>query len=176
MSSKRSPSLKVTLLALVVFSACAFSAGLVLPLFKVEPRADEWTEALKVLAPGKMQSKEFTLLGGIVGMWQGGEWGLALILAVFSIVLPLVKLSILTVEAAAPEVLAEKWRRLMKAAARYAMVEVFVIALLVMLAKGMPGGSRMELGIGTPAFVLSVLAGLVAGLIEQRSAVSEEQH
>jgi paraquat-inducible protein A len=123
-----------------------------------------------------MQPREFTLLGGIVDMWLGGERGLALILAVFSIVLPLVKLSILTVEAAAPEVLAEGWRRLMKAGARYAMAEVFVIALLVMLAKGMPGGSRMELGTGTYAFVLSVLAGLVAGLIEKRSGVLEDQH
>jgi paraquat-inducible protein A len=168
--------MKVALLVLVMFSACAFAAGLVLPLFKIEPRAEEWTEALKLVAPGKMQSKEFTLLGGIVGMWQGGEWGLALILAVFSIVLPLVKLSILTVEAAAPDVLAEGWRRLMKAAARYAMVEVFVIALLVMLAKGMPGGSRMELGIGTTAFVLSVLAGLAAGLMEKWAFCSNEQH
>jgi uncharacterized paraquat-inducible protein A len=168
MNLQRSQSMKAALLALVMFSACAFAAGLVLPLFKIEPRAEEWTEALKLLAPGKMQSKEFTLLGGIVGMWHGGEWVLAIILALFSVVLPLAKLSILTVEAAAPEALSDSWRQFMKSVSRYAMVEVFVIALLVMLAKGMPGGSRMELGIGTTAFVLSVLTGLVAGMIEMR--------
>ena len=168
MSLQRSPNLKIALLALVMFSACTFAAGLVLPLFIIEPRAEEWTEALKLLAPGKMQSKEFTLLGGIAGMWQGGERVLAILLALFSVVLPLAKLSILTVEAAAPEALSDSWRNLMKSVSRYAMVEVFVIALLVMLAKGMPGGSRMELGIGTTAFVLSVLTGLVAGMIEKK--------
>jgi hypothetical protein len=167
MNSPRSSGLTAVLLALVLFSACTFAAGLVLPLFKIEPRADEWTEALKLLAPGKMQSKEFTLLGGIIRMWHGGEWALGIILALFSVVLPLVKLSILTIEAAAPEALSASWHQLMKSVSRYAMVEVFVIALLVMLAKGMPGGSRMEIGIGTTAFVLSVLAGLVAGQIEK---------
>ncbi len=169
MNSPRSPGLKAVLLALVLFSACTFAAGLVLPLFKIEPRAEEWTEALKLLAPGKMRSQEFTLLGGIAGMWQGGEWALAIILTLFSVVLPLAKLSMLTLEAAAPEALSDSWRQLMKSVSRYAMVEVFVIALLVMLAKGMPGGSRMELGIGTTAFVLSVLTGLAAGQIEKRS-------
>ncbi len=168
MSLQRSPNLKIALLALVMFSACTFAAGLVLPLFIIEPRAEEWTEALKLLAPGKMQSKEFTLLGGIAGMWQGGERVLAILLALFSVVLPLAKLSILTVEAAAPEALSDSWRQLMKSVSRYAMVEVFVVALLVMLVKGMPGGSRMELGIGTTAFVLSVLTGLVAGMIEKK--------
>ena len=168
MNLQYSLNLKAALLALVMFSACTFAAGLVLPLFKIEPRAEEWTEALKLLAPGKMQSKEITLLGGIAGMWQGGERVLSIILALFSVVLPLAKLSILTVEAAAPEVLSDSWRQLMKSVSRYAMVEVFVVALLVMLVKGMPGGSRMELGIGTTAFVLSVLTGLVAGMIEKR--------
>jgi paraquat-inducible protein A len=168
MNFQRSLNLKTVLLALVMCSACTFAAGLVLPLFKVEPRAEEWTEALKLLVPGNMQSKEFTLLGGIAGMWQGGEWALATILALFSVVLPLAKLSILTVQAAAPEALSDSWSQLMKSVSRYAMVEVFVVALLVMLAKGMPGGSRMELGIGTTAFVLSVLTGLAAGQIEKR--------
>lgn len=168
MNRQHSLNVKAVLLALVMFSACAFAAGLVLPLFTVEPRAEEWTEALKVLAPGKMRSKEITLLGGILGMWHDGEWALAIVLAFFSVVLPLAKFSILTVEAAAPEVLSHSLRKLMKSVSRYAMVEVFVIALLVMLVKGMPGGSRIELGIGTAAFVLSVLTGLAAGQIEMR--------
>ena len=46
--------------------------------------------------------------------------------------------------------------------ARYAMVEVFLIALMVLVLKSMPGGSYVELHAGTWLFTASVALSLIA--------------
>ena len=51
------------------------------------------------------------------------------------------------------------------------MVEVFLIALMVLLVKGMPGGSRITLHLGTYAFAVSVLLGLAANHASERGDV-----
>jgi uncharacterized paraquat-inducible protein A len=152
------PVLRLTLLAV---ASVSFAAAMILPLFRMEPRADEWTDMLRLLAPRSMQTVDVTLLGGIGKMIQGGEGALAVVLFLFSVLLPLLKLSSLTLEVLAPGQLPARWSFIMGTLARYAMVEVFVISLLVMLAKGMPGGSQLQLGAGTTAFVISILSSLL---------------
>jgi hypothetical protein len=149
MSPPQGRTVRLLHLILVQISAAAFAGGLILPLFTIEPRLDEWTGLARILAPDQMRAQAVTLL------------------AFFSILLPLVKLCLLSVEAVSPGSFRGPWHRFTKMAARYAMLEVFVVALLVILAKGLPGGSRIELGPGTVAFTVSVLLGLVAGLVDQ---------
>lgn len=166
-SQQRRPS-RLPHLILVQVAAAAFACGMILPLFTIEPRLDEWTGLARILAPDQMRIQPVTLLGGIRSMWMEGEAGLAALLAFFSILLPLVKLCLLSLEVVSPEGFRGPWHRFTKMVARYAMLEVFVVALLVILAKGLPGGSRIELGPGTGAFTVSVLLGLVVGLAEHR--------
>lgn len=173
MSSQQGRPFRLLHLILVQVSAAAFAGGLILPLFSIEPRLDEWTGLARILAPDQMRVQAVTLLGGIRSMWMEGEAGLAVLLAFFSILLPLVKLCLLSLEAALPGSFLGPWHRFSRMAARYAMLEVFVVALLVILAKGLPGGSRIELGPGTAAFTASVLLGLVAGLLERRGKSGE---
>ena len=57
--------------------------------------------------------------------------------------------------------------RMFAALAPYAMVEVFLLALLVLVIKGLPGGSRIELQSGAWLFAGSVLLSLLAaGLLK----------
>ena len=155
---------------LVLLSAVAFAAGAVLPLLKLQPRAGQWTPVMNVLAPAHFGEKEVTLLGGIGAMWGGGEQLLAVGMGFFSVFLPLAKLSLLCMEALAPGQLPGPARQALGIVARFAMVEVFVVALFVLLAKELPGGSRVEVGAGGWAFVFSVVLGLCAGQFHARGA------
>ena len=154
---------------LVAFSSVTFAAGSVFPLLRIEPRAEQWTSVLRLLAPAHMQVKEVTLLGGIASMWTGGEPLLAVVLGFFSVFLPVVKLSLLSMEALAPGQLPKLGKWILSGIARFAMVEVFVVALFVLLAKELPGGSKVAVGLGGWAFILSVILGLIAGQLELRS-------
>ncbi|MCP4848407.1 MAG: paraquat-inducible protein A, partial [Verrucomicrobiaceae bacterium] len=54
----------------------------------------------------------------------------------------------------------DKWIMFLRAVSRYAMLEVFLVALTVLLIKEMPGGSRITLQSGFYTFSTSVLLSL----------------
>ena len=147
----------------LVAAACAtFGAGLALPLFSVTPGAGEWTSLVKLVAADDFQTKTFTLVGGIGLLWSGGEKGLAVLLGLLSLLLPVVKLCVLWWESFAAGALPERVLAFFRIVSHYAMVEVFLEALTVLLVKGMPGGSYVALHAGTYGFAASVLLSLAA--------------
>jgi len=152
----------------VILACIAFAAGLVLPLFTVRPGAGEWTHVVRMFASEQMREQTYTLLGGILQLWQGEEKLLAIILGMLSLVLPIAKLSVLWWECLPGCGVSLEWMRFFRMVSRYAMVEVFVIALLVILIKGLPGGSQITLHAGTWAFSASVIISLIASQIELR--------
>ena len=95
-------------------------------------------------------------------LWAGDEWFLAILLGLLSLVLPVVKLCVLWWEAFAAGTLPARVLAFFRVVSHYAMVEVFLVALTVLLVKGMPGGSHVALHAGTYAFAASVLLSLVA--------------
>jgi len=54
-----------------------------------------------------------------------------------------------------------KWILFLRAVSRYAMLEVFLVALTVLLIKEMPGGSHVTLQAGFYTFSASVLLSLM---------------
>ena len=147
---------------LVALSSIAFGAGIVLPLFTIQPGAGVWTSLVRLCAADQMQSRTLTLPGGILQLWQGGEVGLTILLGLLSLVLPIAKLSVLWWECFLVGDMPEPFFDFFRAISRYAMVEVFVVALLVMLVKSLPGGSSITLHLGTAAFTASVVLSLIA--------------
>jgi uncharacterized paraquat-inducible protein A len=53
-------------------------------------------------------------------------------------------------------------------AGKFSMLDVFVVGLIVLAIKGLPGGSRVTLGWGVAAFAASVILSMVAAIIIQR--------
>jgi uncharacterized paraquat-inducible protein A len=78
------------------------------------------------------------------------------------LVLPVVKLCVLWWEAFAAGSLPHRVLVFFRIVSHYAMVEVFLVALTVLLVKGLPGGSAVALHAGTYAFAASVLLSLAA--------------
>lgn len=147
---------------LVAVSCVMFGTGLVLPLFTVTPAAGQWTTVARIFAAAEFQPVTYTLPGGIALLWDGGEWFLAVLLALLSVALPVAKLSVLWWEAFASGVLPGWVLGFFRAVSHYAMVEVFLVALTVILIKGLPGGSHVALHAGTWMFTGSVILSLAA--------------
>jgi uncharacterized paraquat-inducible protein A len=155
-----------------VGSACLlFGMALGLPVFSITPAMGELTGWLRLLRPDEMATTTQSLLGGIRLLWVDGDPLLSLILVTFCVILPLTKFLILWGECFGMPLGDSLWGRFCRATAPYAMVEVFVLALLVMVVKGLPGGSVIEVKNGAWCFAGSVILSLVAAnLLNPRSA------
>ena len=87
-------------------------------------------------------SEDNTILSGVVELWTGGAWDLALIVFVASIAVPLIKvacLSLLLISSRRPSA---RWRRertriyrMVEFIGRWSMLDVFVVALLLSLVR-----------------------------------------
>jgi paraquat-inducible protein A len=83
-----------------------------------------------------------TILGGVVDLWNGGSWDLAVIVFVASIVVPILKMLALALLAISVQ-RRSRWRqhdrarlyRMLEAVGHWSMLDVFVIALLVGLVR-----------------------------------------
>ncbi len=148
------------ILGLIGISCLLFGSAVALPIFTIEPKAGDWTEMVAILSPTDMQPQTMRLLQGVGILWGEGERMLALLIALFSLILPTLKLTMLWMEGTLSEGLPDKWIMFLRAVSRYAMLEVFLVALTVLLIKEMPGGSRITLQSGFYTFSTSVLLSL----------------
>jgi len=109
-----------------------------------------------------------TIMEGVVLLWQGGSWPLALLVFFASIVVPLLKLLAMTlllvsVHARSAWRLHERARlfRLLEFVGRWSMLDIYVVAVLVALVR-LRSLATMDAGPGALAFgavvVLSMLA------------------
>lgn len=111
-----------TLLPLILFAASiCFALGIVLPLIHVD--------RLYFFAD------EPSLIGMIAALWRGGDWLLAIVVAMFSVVFPAMKLGLLHNAAygqAAGAVSIPGWFR---ALSNWSMLDVILVALVIFAAK-----------------------------------------
>lgn len=109
-----------------------------------------------------------TILSGVVYLWSSGSWALSLIVLAASIVVPLLKMLLLTVL-----IVSVQWRlrspalpltriyRLLELIGRWSMLDVYVVAILVALVQAqslaaiLPGPGVLAFG---AVVVLSMLA------------------
>jgi len=86
--------------------------------------------------------EDHTILGGVVDLWNGGSWDLAVIVFVASIVVPILKMLALALLAISVQ-RRSRWRqhdrarlyRMLEAVGHWSMLDVFVVALLVGLVR-----------------------------------------
>lgn len=86
------------------------------------------------------RTEDDTILGGVAYFWTSGDWALAAVVFVASVLVPMLKLAILALQALAAHRGAQ-WRplerarlhRLVERVGRWSMLDVFVIALTIAL-------------------------------------------
>ncbi|MFP3565005.1 paraquat-inducible protein A [Paraburkholderia sp. SIMBA_030] len=86
------------------------------------------------------RSEDDTILGGVAYFWTSGDWPLAVVVFVASVVVPMLKLAILTLqtvaacrESAWQPLERARLHRLVERIGRWSMLDVFVVALTVAL-------------------------------------------
>ncbi|MFC5441900.1 paraquat-inducible protein A [Rhizobium halophytocola] len=149
MPSSRRRNLTVWVLRLLVF-ACAvlFGLGITLPFVEFE--------RLFVF------SRAVSLSGLVESLWTGGDAGLAVVVGLFSIALPSVKLAILCAEVAglAPAAGA-RWHWLLAHMSRWSLMDVMLVALAIFAVKT----SGLGDAITQPGLWCYAASALLAGLL-----------
>jgi paraquat-inducible protein A len=134
------------------------AVGLIAPCMTYSPRLGAATEAAR--AAGLLPDPAtYSVLSGILTLLDSGNALIGCVLLLFSVVFPISKLVVvrLALRESGRGALAPPLVHAVAAASKYSMVDVFVIALLVLASRTMPGGSRIELEWGVFAFCAAAL-------------------
>lgn len=107
---------------------------------------------------------EISVLSGIATLWRS-DVVLALVVALFALVAPMVKLGGLALIQF--DRLPRHALPVINGLGKLAMADIFLVAVYVTLVKGM-GVGRIETGWGLYVFTFCVLASLLIGLLEAR--------
>jgi len=135
----------VSLFALLMLSTGLLLAGLFLPMLTIT----------KLL----MFSNSFSVVSGVYELWQHGHYLLFVIVAGFSVVMPLLKIAVLFRLVMQPRHASTSFNRLlhlMHEYGRWAMLDVMVVAVLIMTVK-LGAIVSIEVHSGLFVFGLSVL-------------------
>lgn len=165
-----------TAFTLLSLSAITLGIGLLAPTMMTEPRLNiyqgDYTEVMTILFPEDFSKASFSIIQGIQLMWNQGSKGLASLIFGFSVIFPILKLLILW---AASQKLTQgkcpgSTLKIVEKLGKFSMIDVFVISLLIITIKGLPGGSQIHAQWGLYAFCTSVLLSMIAGLIIAQKA------
>lgn len=149
-------------------------SGVLLPCMTVRPHAGEYTAFIKMLAPKEFEATTYSILEGIFSMMKSGSPAIGALLLLFSIIFPIWKLATFVYYTYRKKKTPSRSLEFAVKLGKYSMLDVFVLAILVIAVKGLPGGSSVELEVGIYFFTASVILSLFTGqLIKPDSAAKE---
>ena len=137
--------------------------GILLPCMTVYPKVGEYTFIAKMLAPKEFEPATHSIISGILTMVENGSVAVAVLLFVFSVIFPIWKLSTFVYYTYRTKNTPSKSLDFAVKLGKYSMLDVFVLAVLVIAVKGLPGGSRMDLEVGIYFFTASIFLSLFIG-------------
>jgi paraquat-inducible protein A len=148
---------------LIILSSVLFGLGVVAPSLVIYPGAGKFSFFLRILSPDFDAVRQVSIAGGIGTLLREGEIAVGLVLLIFSIIFPIGKLGLLWAIAQAKQrnEFKPELTNLIDRLGKFSMLDVFVLALLVIALKKLPGGSKIELGFGAYMFAASVLLSMV---------------
>ena len=141
---------------IVALSHVLLGLGLAAPCMTVTPQLGEHTGIAKWL--GLLEEpRTYSLLEGIRDLLVGGSPAIGVVLLIFSVLFPIAKLIALrhALHVAARDGGSRAgW---VDAIGKYSMVDVFVIALIVVVSKSFPGGTEVAVRWGVFPFAAAAL-------------------
>ncbi len=146
-------------------SSLLLGLGLVLPAISITPGFAELDPLVKLIKPefGRFTSHSFISI--ISTLFVDGYYFLSGLLFVFSVLFPLWKLGVVwkaCFEIADEQFTSSRSFRLTGFLGKFSMLDVLVLAILVVVLKGLPGGGQIEIGPGAWAFGVSVFLSILA--------------
>jgi paraquat-inducible protein A len=162
----------------LIVSAVLLGAGLAGPCMTIVPAFGALDGWVRLLKPAMARPTSYSVVGGILTLLKNGSYAVGVTLLVFSVIFPTVKLALMASSSVAmfsgrpPGALTKFAHH----AGKFSMLDVFVVGLIVLAIKGLPGGSKVTLGWGVAAFagsvVLSLIASLGLSMLERRGVAA----
>ena len=150
---------------LIACSSLLLGLGLIVPSLTIYPQAGDLTWIIKVIAPEELAVSTYSILGVIQKLFQTNDIFLALLLAMFSVFSPVLKLSFYWHASGLKD--SKKINLILKKinyVAKFSMAEVFALALIIVVIKSFPGGSTAQLEWGAYLFTFSVICSIAVSL------------
>ena len=146
---------------LIAVSSLLLGLGLIAPTLTIYPQAGDLTWIIKIIAPEELVVSSYSILGVIQKLFQTGDIFLAVVLAIFSVFSPVLKLSFYWHAAGLKN--SKKFNSILQRihyVGKFSMAEVFALALIIVVIKSFPGGSTAQLEWGAYLFTLSVICSM----------------
>lgn len=147
---------------LIAGSSLLLGLGLIAPTLTVEPQAGDITWIVKIMAPEELEISTYSILGVIQKLFQSNDIFLAVLLIIFSVLSPVLKLSFYWHATNLNN--SKRFNSILKTihyVGKFSMAEVFALALIIVVIKSFPGGSTAHLEWGAYFFTSSVIVSIL---------------
>ena len=147
---------------LIACSSILLGLGLIGPTLTIFPKAGDLTWFIKIIAPEELAVSTYSILGVIQKLFQTNDIFLAVILAMFSVFSPVLKLSFYWHATGLKD--SKKFNstlQIIHYVGKFSMAEVFALALIIVVIKSFPGGSTAQLEWGAYLFTFSIICSML---------------
>ena len=143
----------------IILSSILLGCGLFAPCMVLVPGLGDYTELAKLFRPDLTLPRSVSIAWGVWTLFTEGKYFVGGVLLAFSVLFPLWKLGVLwqaTYLIDHHEMTARRLR-LVEKLGKYSMLDIFVMALIVLAVKGLPGGTEVQIGWGAVSFLVAAL-------------------
>jgi len=147
---------------LIACSSILLGLGLIGPTLTIFPKAGDLTWFIKIIAPEELAVSTYSILGVIQKLFQTNDLFLAILLALFSVFSPVLKLSFYWHATGLKN--PKKFKSMLEVIhyiGKFSMAEVFALALIIVVIKSFPGGSTAQLEWGAYLFTFSIICSML---------------
>ena len=151
---------------LIILSSIFLGIGLIAPTMTIVPKAGELTWLMEILDPESMLPVTYSIVGIIIELANSMEWLLVIVLTFFSILFPVTKLYFFWATSSGPRQNPNiEWMAsIVGKLSKFSMAEVFVLSLVLVSLKTLPGGTNVKLEFGCMIYLLSVIFSTLSSL------------
>ncbi len=147
---------------LIAGSSLLLGLGLIAPTLTIQPQAGNITWIVKIFAPQELEISTYSILGVILKLFQTNDTFLAVVLTIFSVLSPVLKLTFYWHATNIKD--SKKFNSILQIihfVGKFSMAEVFALALIIVVIKSFPGGSTAHLEWGAYLFTSSVVCSIL---------------
>lgn len=147
---------------LIAGSSLLLGLGLIAPTLTIQPQAGDITWIVKIFAPQELEISTYSILGVILKLFQTNDTFLAVVLTIFSVLSPVLKLTFYWHATNIKD--SKKFNSILQIihfVGKFSMAEVFALALIIVVIKSFPGGSTAHLEWGAYLFTSSVVCSIL---------------
>ena len=151
---------------LIILSSIFLGIGLVAPTMTIVPKAGELTWLMEILDPESMLPVSYSIVGIIIELANSMEWLLVIVLTFFSVLFPVTKLYFFWAASSSSGQMPNiEWiASMVGKLSKFSMAEVFVLSLVLISLKTLPGGTDVQLEFGCVIYFLSVIFSTLSSL------------